>query len=173
MRAAAPSVGSPSGRAAVTALLSIAFLGCGTECGPSYPAGTRLRVTVQEAFDDCQVTFDKGQTYDLVALPPSQIGRGDGASCEGNFAEGLPGFTTSEYDVERCASGQGPMSVECSVTLPTCAHLSPTARSLIRAGYSARPEEPGETVSSTLSLTFAMREGCESCSARIPVTIRW
>lgn len=145
---------------------------CGPSCGPSYPAGTRFTVTVDAEFAGCHGTFDKGHTYHLVASAPSDVERGDGASCESNYAMGAPVFSASEYSVGPCYADPSLMGTVCEVMLPGCEDPSNT----LRATYSRTPEEPGDAVAAELRLSFAAGSSCErdlSCSARIPVTIRW
>jgi hypothetical protein len=148
---------------------------CGPSCGPSYPAGTRFRVTVREAFAGCHVTFDKGQTYDLVAEPPHAVEVGDGAACEMNFPVGLPAFKSTEYESRGCGSGTSSMGIDCDVVLPSCADVSGRSSGGLRVQYGALPDDPGDRVSTELSMTFAGGQHCpgQSCSARIPVAIAW
>jgi hypothetical protein len=149
--------------------------GCGPSCGTSYPTGTRFRVVVREALDDCHVTLDAGQSYDLVAGPPHEVEAGDGAACEMNFPSAAPPFASSEFEIRSCTGGPARMSVDCRVTLATCLDPSGGASGGLRAWYLALPDEPGDAVRTELRLTFAGGNQCsaESCSARVPVTIAW
>jgi hypothetical protein len=147
------------------------IVACGPSCGPSYPAGTRLRVTVLRAFDGCNVTLDAGQVYDLVAGPPREMDEGDGASCEANSTDSLPDFTTSAYSVGHCRPGGSAMTIQCEAGLPSCPRV---ASSTLSVHYVALPEDPGDAVQTELRISYASEPGCmQSCSARIPVSIAW
>jgi hypothetical protein len=153
------------------AVAQMVLVGCGPSCGPSYPSGTRLKVTVLGAFEGCNITFEGGQVYDLVAGPPRATDAGDGASCEANFPQSLPVFKTSDYSVGHCRPGPGSMTIDCEVGLPTCPRV---AASRLTAHYGALPEDRGDSVTTELRLSYTSEETCiQSCSARIPVTIRW
>lgn len=162
MRHATPWLG------AIIAVTPVA-VACGTPCGDTYAAGTRLTVTVTDAFDDCHVTFTKGQVYELVAKRASE--RGDG--CEMNRAEGLPVFASSEIEPRHCQPDQSPMGIQCVATIPSCPDMS-TTRISLRATYSNLPDEPGEAVATTLRLAFSSVECSDlSCTAAVPVVVRW
>jgi hypothetical protein len=156
-------------------LAPVALVACGPSCGTSYPAGTRFKVVVREALDDCHVTLDEGQAYDLVAGPPLEVEVGDGAACDMNFPSSAPPFASTEFDIRSCAGGPARMGVDCRVTLASCTVPSGGSSGGLRAWYLALPDEPGDVVATELRLTFAAGNQCpeQSCSARVPVTIAW
>lgn len=148
---------------------------CGRDCPDSYPAGTRLTVTVQNAFDACHVTFDEGQMYDLVAGPPHEVEVGDGDACEMNFPTDFPAFKTSEFEWRACGSGKSAMDLECPVVLSTCVDPSGAPSGNLEAQYGALPTKKGEAVATELRTSFIAHQSCvaHGCSARIPVVVRW
>jgi hypothetical protein len=148
--------------------LSTLSLGC-SECEDPYPVGTRLRVTVPEAFAGCHVTFDAGATYDLVAGPTTEDYRG----CEYNVAKGPPVFTSTELVFGTCGGDVNSLGIACRAELPGCVE-SELDYSDMRIFYHGLPKEPGETVRSLLKLQFTSASECrQSCDVDIPVTIRW
>jgi hypothetical protein len=142
-------------------------LGC-SDCEDPYPVGTRLRVTVPEAFAGCHVTFDAGATYDLVAGGKFE----DEEGCEYNVGKAPPVFTSTDFSLSDCRGAKN-MGASCRAPLPGCAdtELNYSHASIF---YGPLPKEPGDIVSSLLKLQFKSASECrQSCNADIPVTIRW
>ncbi len=140
-----------------------AAIGC-SPCEDPYPPGTRFKVTVPAAFDDCHVTFAAGHTYDLVAGPHRETGA---ELCEESRAEAPPLFTTTEYEFGRCGYDAADMGLECAASVAGCPGD-------IRIFYGPLPDERGDVVDATLRLSYVSSDVCEnSCGAAIPVKIRW
>lgn len=154
-------------RAALASGMALLSLGCWSDCDEPYPVGTRLRVTVPEAFSGCHVTFEAGATYDLVAGQTTE----DRHGCEYNVAKAPPVFTDTELVFGRCGGDVNDMGLDCGAQLPGCPEVT---YSHIRILYDRLPKERGDIVSSRLILQFNSAAECrQSCEVEIPVTIRW
>jgi hypothetical protein len=150
----------------VVAVSGVLPTGCGSGCRDAYPEGTRLRVTVPEAFAGCHVTFDAGATYDLVAGSTTL----DHRDCEYNNAVAPPVFTSAEFTISECRGDVNHMGIDCATELPSCAD---DYASHVRFFYLRLPEKPGQAVSTHMRMSFVAGVGCGSCDVDIPVVIRW
>jgi hypothetical protein len=122
-------------------------------------------VTVLDAFEDCHVTFAAGHTYDVIAGPAGDVDTPEG-TCPVNRGVEIPGFTSADYEFERCTfPGLGRST--CDASVDGCPGR-------IVMWHRDFPDERGKAAETELRLSYTSALECgQSCAAIIPVSIRW